>query len=260
MSKRYLGNTFDIHCGAEDLIFPHHENEIAQSEGATGEHFVNYWFHVAFLNMGGEKMSKSLGNFITVREILKQYSAEALRYFILSSHYRSPLEFNETILLESTAGLQRAHNCLENIKLKLNQEITADTDTPMIEKVKVAFEEAMDDDLNSSKAMAVIFDLVTELNQCMTKKKMDDADLVFLKSGAKTLKVLGGVFGLFGGQTNKTDEKTMDGVLQLLITLRQEARVKKDYATGDAIRNQLTELGISLEDSPTGTNWKKIIK
>jgi cysteinyl-tRNA synthetase len=255
-----LGETFDIHCGAEDLIFPHHENEIAQSEGSSGKPFVKYWFHVAFLNMGGEKMSKSLGNFISVRDALKKYSAESIRYFMLSVHYRSPLEYTETSLKENAAGLQRAYNCLENIKLKLGEEITIDSPCPVLKDIQDNFEEAMDDDLNSSKAMAVLFDLISELNQRLTKKQFSPEDLDYLRSGAKTVKLLGGIFGLFKGQVNQNEEDTLDGIINLLIQLRQEARARKDYATGDAIRNRLTELGIALEDSPTGTHWKRLIK
>jgi cysteinyl-tRNA synthetase len=260
MSIRYLGETFDIHCGGEDLVFPHHENEIAQAEGATDKPFAKYWLHVAFLRMNGEKMSKSLGNFITVRDALKLYSAEAIRYFMLSSHYRSPLDFSDESLKEANAALQRAYNCLENIKLKLASESVAEGDVPLLKDYVEKFEAAMDEDFNASQAMAVLFELVGALNQKLAEKKLSADDLVFLQSGEKTLRLFGSIFGLFGGQVAKEDEGTLDGVVKLLIQLRQEARARKDYATGDNIRNQLTALGISLEDSPKGTHWKKILQ
>lgn len=260
MSIRYLGETFDIHCGGEDLVFPHHENEIAQAEGATDKPFAKYWMHVAFLKMGGEKMSKSLGNFVTVREALKLYSAEAIRYFMLSSHYRSPLDFSEESLKEANAALQRAYNCLENIKLKLGSPTGDTEEIPLVTESVAAFDAAMDEDFNTSRAMAVLFELVTALNQKLAEKTLSAEDITYLKSGEKTLRLFGSIFGLFGGQVAKDDENTLDGVVKLLIQLRQEARARKDYATADKVRNELTQLGISLEDSPQGTNWKRILQ
>jgi len=254
MACRYLGETFDIHCGGEDLVFPHHENEIAQSEGATGKPFANYWLHVAFLKMDGEKMSKSLGNFVTVRNALKEYSVDAIRYFMLSSHYRSPLDFSEDSLKEANSALQRVYNCLENLKLQLE---SMSEQAVVLKDYTDRFEEAMDDDFNTSKAMSVVFDLVTNLNQKMTAKKLTDGDKEFLMNGWKTLMVFGGVFGLFQTNTAGDSEAALDGVIQLLIKMRQEARARKDFAASDSIRDQLIALGIALEDGPQGTRWRK---
>lgn len=254
MACRYLGETFDIHCGGEDLVFPHHENEIAQSEGATGKPFANYWLHVAFLKMDGEKMSKSLGNFITVRNALKEYSVDAIRYFMLSSHYRSPLDFSEDSLKEANSALQRVYNCLENLKLQLE---SMSDQAVVLKDYTDRFEEAMDDDFNTSKAMSVVFDLVTNLNQKMTAKKLTDGDKEFLMNGWKTLMVFGGVFGIFQTNTAGDSEAALDGVIQLLIKMRQEARARKDFAASDSIRDQLIALGIALEDGPQGTRWRK---
>ena len=254
MACRYLGETFDIHCGGEDLVFPHHENEIAQSEGATGKPFANYWLHVAFLKMDGEKMSKSLGNFVTVRNALKEYSVDAIRYFMLSSHYRSPLDFSEDSLKEANSALQRVYNCLENLKLQLE---SMSEQAVVLKDYTDRFEEAMDDDFNTSKAMSVVFDLVTNLNQKMTSKKLTDGDKEFLMNGWKTLMVFGGVFGIFQTNTAGDSEAALDGVIQLLIKMRQEARARKDFAASDSIRDQLIALGIALEDGPQGTRWRK---
>lgn len=257
MSIRYLGHTFDIHCGGEDLVFPHHENEIAQSEGATGQPFANYWVHVAFLRMEGSKMSKSLGNFVTVRDALQKYSAEAIRYFMLSAHYRSPLDFSDTSLTESSAALQRVYNCLENVKVKIGSHESKPT---LLEDVKNSFEKAMDDDFNTPRAFAALFELIGELNQRLSKDKLSSEDIHYLSSGAYTIRILGGVLGLFQGNAAVTDNNTLDGIMQLMIKLRHEARHRKDYATSDTIRGELNTLGISLEDSPSGTTWKRILK
>ncbi len=257
MSIRYLGHTFDIHCGGEDLVFPHHENEIAQSEGATGQPFAKYWLHVAFLRMEGEKMSKSLGNFVTVRDALQKYSAETIRYFMLSAHYRSPLDFSDTSLMESSAALQRVYNCLENVKTKIGANETKPT---LLENIKDSFEKAMDNDFNTPRAFASIFELIGELNQRLAKDKLSSEDINYLSFGAYTIRSLGGVLGLFQGNVTGADNNTLDGIMQLMIKLRHDARHRKDYATSDTIRSELNILGISLEDSPSGTTWKRVLK
>jgi cysteinyl-tRNA synthetase len=257
MAIRYLGHTFDIHCGGEDLVFPHHENEIAQSEGATGQPFAKYWLHVAFLRMEGEKMSKSLGNFVTVREALQKYSAESIRYFMLSAHYRSPLDFSDTSLKESSTALQRGYNCLENIKSKVGK---GNNNPTLLDKVKESFENGMDEDFNTPRAFAAIFELIGELNQRLAINKVTQEDIDYLTSGAYTIKTLGAVLGLFQGKDSGMDDNTLDGAMQLIIKLRHHAREHKDYATSDTIRSELNILGISLEDTPNGTVWKKTIK
>ena len=257
MSIRYLGHTFDIHCGGEDLIFPHHENEIAQSEGATGQPFAKYWLHVAFLKTGGEKMSKSLGNFITIREALEKYPAESIRYFMLSAHYRSPLDFSDTSLRESSAALQRVYNCLENIK---SQSGDRKENVELLGNVKESFENAMDEDFNTPRAIAAIFELVGILNERLAKENLTQDHINYLNSGAITIRSLGGILGLFQGQTSGANNEIIDGIMQLIIKLRQDARQRKDYATSDTIRSELNTLDISLEDSPNGTTWKRKLK
>ncbi len=273
MSTCCLGNSFDIHGGGMDLQFPHHENEIAQSEGATGEKFVNLWMHNGFVRVDNEKMSKSLGNFFTVREVLKQYRPEVIRFFILSSHYRSPLNYSDESLNEAQAALTRLYTALRGcLKLeKLLEEYEQTTnDTPdemalefdlspfadplIDENYKARFEQAMDDDFNTPVAIAVLFDLARELN----KAKENEPQKVTLL--ATSLKLLAALLGLLQHNPDaflKGDEDG-DNQIEQQIQARIDAKKAKDWATADKIRNDLKASGIILEDAPDGTtSWRR---
>ncbi|MGY6277315.1 cysteine--tRNA ligase [Methylomonas sp. MgM2] len=244
MSTCCLGNHFDIHGGGMDLQFPHHENEIAQSEGATGEPFVNYWMHNGFVRVNEEKMSKSLGNFFTVREVLKQYRPEIIRFFILSSHYRSPLNYSDEHLDEAATALTRLYTALRGVEM-----VEAEIDKAF----KQRFEQAMDDDFNTPLAISVLFDLARELN------KADDKTVL-----AASLKQLAGILGLLQDDPeNFLKGGTGEGVLaeaeiERLIEARKNAKANKDWAQADNIRDQLKEQGIVLEDVAGGkTIWRR---
>ena len=248
MSTQCLGNHFDIHGGGQDLQFPHHENEIAQSECATGEKFVNTWIHNGFVRIDEEKMSKSLGNFFTVREVLKQFQPEVVRFFILSSHYRSPLNYSQENLGEARAALTRLYTALRDV---------ADFDSAGIDEAKRdQFNEYMNDDFNTPKSIALLHELARDLNKVSDKSSSE------AKALAKTLKVLAGVLGLLqdepksflqSGSTADADAEKIEKLIQA----RADAKVEKDYATADQIRDQLTAMNISLEDTPQGTIWRR---
>ncbi len=250
MSTCCLGNQFDIHGGGMDLQFPHHENEIAQSEGATGEHFVNYWMHNGFVRVNEEKMSKSLGNFFTVREVLKQYRPEVIRFFILTSHYRSPLNYSDEQLDEAQTALTRLYTALRNI----------DSDNAQIEQSYIErFKEAMDDDFNTPIAVSVLFDLAREIN-----KSKDSAEKQ--QQLAATLKHLASVLGILQDDPesflrgNVGTSGLNEDEIEQLIQQRLEAKQNKNWAQADQIRDQLKEQGIILEDAPGGkTTWRREI-
>ncbi|WP_022948878.1 cysteine--tRNA ligase [Methylohalobius crimeensis] len=250
MSTTCLGSHFDIHGGGADLQFPHHENEIAQSEGATGEHFVNYWLHTGFVRVDREKMSKSLGNFFTIREVLKQYSGEVIRFFILSSHYRSPLDYSEDSLQQARAGLIRLYTSLRGLP-------EAEAEGEDCEEYRRRFSEAMDDDFNTAGALAVLFDLAKEINRLKTSEYSKASRL------AATCKQLGGVLGILQQEAEtflkggETPTELADAEIDALIEQRNQARKTKDWATADQIRDQLKEQGIVLEDTPGGTIWRR---
>ncbi len=249
MSTRALGDTFDIHGGGADLTFPHHENEIAQSEGATGHPFVRYWMHNGFVRIDDEKMSKSLGNFFTVREILARYCPEDVRYFILSSHYRSPLNYGDEQLDNARAALSRFYTALRG----LPQADLADD-----EPFEARFHAAMEDDFNTPEALAVLFELAREINRTRAEDMPRAAALAAL------LRHLGGVLGLLqddpeaflrsaGGQATEI----ADTEIERLIARRAQAKRDKHWADADAIREQLKQAGIVLEDSASGTTWRR---
>lgn len=244
MSTCCLGNSFDIHGGGMDLQFPHHENEIAQSEGATGEKFVNLWMHNGFVRVDNEKMSKSLGNFFTVREVLKQYRPEIIRFFILSSHYRSPLNYSDESLNEANAALTRLYMALRDVEI---------VDTAIDADYKARFEQAMDDDFNTPVALAVLFDLARDLNKAKTNEPEKVASL------AASLKQLANLLGLLQDAPDvflKGD--TNDDDITQQIQARIDAKKAKDWATADKIRNDLKANGIILEDAPDGTtSWRR---
>ena len=259
MSTCCLGNHFDIHGGGMDLQFPHHENEIAQSEGSTGEKFVNLWMHNGFVRVNEEKMSKSLGNFFTVREILARYRPEAVRFFILNSHYRSPLNYCDENLDEAHAALTRLYTALRGLDIPLPQgEREANPPSPLGgEDYQSRFEEAMQDDFNTPQAISVLFDLAREINR---QKSADEKAALEM---ATLLKALGAVLGLL--EENPEDYlrgSTEDGLsaeaIETLIQQRLEARDAKNWAESDRIRDELKSNGVILEDSKQGTRWRKV--
>lgn len=255
MSKKYLGEQIDIHAGGEDLVFPHHENEIAQSEAANGKEFAKYWMHNAFLNIDNKKMSKSLGNFRTVREISEQYDLQVLRFFMLSAHYRSPLNFSADLMEASKNGLERIVNAAENLKYKRkNAKTEAMTEEEksayaQTEEFVKEFEDAMDDDFNSADAVAAVFDLVKYLNTNTSEESSGE----YLDALLKRLVTLTDVLGLI---VDKKEEMLAEDI-EKMIEERQAARKAKDFAKADAIRDELLSRGIILEDTREGVKWKK---
>ena len=254
-SRKYLGEQIDIHAGGEDLIFPHHENEIAQSEAANGKEFARYWMHNAFLNIDNRKMSKSLGNFRTVREISEQYDLQVLRFFMLSAHYRSPLNFSAELMEASKNGLERILNATDNLKHLIasvaaeemsaeEKEAFSKTDAYVEE-----FEKAMDDDFNTADAIAAIFELVKYANTTATAESSKE----YLRGLLDRIVKLGDVLGLILDKK----EELLDADIEKLIEERQAARKAKDFARADAIRDELLEKGIILKDTREGVQWKK---
>jgi len=245
MSTCCLGNHFDIHGGGMDLQFPHHENEIAQSEGATGEKFVNLWMHNGFVRVNEEKMSKSLGNFFTVREVLKQYQPEIIRFFILSSHYRSPLNYSDEQLNEAGAALTRLYNALRGIPT-----VATEPDAGYLAR----FGQAMDDDFNTPVALSVLFDLARELN--IAKSESDTQKTAAL---AATIKLLGGLLGILQQDADAfLQGDSEDTGVQEQIDARIAAKKAKNWALADQIRDQLKSQGVILEDAPDGTtSWRR---
>ena len=243
MSLRYLGTQIDIHGGGHDLIFPHHENEIAQSESYTDEKpFVKYWLHNGLLRLGEEKMSKSVGNIVSIKEILSKYSADALRLFVLSSHYRSPLTFSMEALDGAEKGAERLRSALRS------DGESCSANTADIAGFRVRFMAAMDDDFNTPQAVATLFDLTRDLN----RQRDEGGDTTQHRT---MLKELGGVLGIsFRGREG--DMGGAEGFIQLLLDTRKELRIAKQYALADSIRYRLEELGIILEDGTSGTTWK----
>lgn len=252
MSKKYLGDTIDIHAGGQDLQFPHHENEIAQSEAHSGKEFAHYWMHNGYINIDGTKMSKSLGNFKTVRDLLKAYDGEVLRFLILSGHYRGPIDFGEDILIQSQNGLARMRNAKNNLKHLIasgNGQMTEEEKATLesFDKYRQEFIEAMDDDLNTADAISAVFELITAINTVVK----DGASKDFAKGCLDLLMELTTVLGLL--QQDTEEEVTeVEPEIQALIDERQAARKAKDFAKADQIRDKLKEMGITLKDTPQG--------
>ena len=255
MSKKYLGEQIDIHAGGEDLVFPHHENEIAQSEAANGKEFARYWMHNAFLNIDNKKMSKSLGNFRTVREISEQYDLQVLRFFMLSAHYRSPLNFSADLMEASKNGLERIINAVDNLKhlMGVAAEVPmTDTEAEVFAKTEEFvknYEAAMEDDFNTADAIAAIFDLVKYTNTNVSAENSKEC----LQKYFDLIVKLSDVLGLI---VNK-EEELLDEEIEKLIEERQAARKAKDFARADAIRDELLSKGIILKDTREGVQWKK---
>lgn len=254
MNKRYLGNTIDIHCGGQDLIFPHHENEIAQSEAANGCMFSKYWMHNGYINVDNVKMSKSLGNFKTVREIADVYGYEVIRYFLISSHYRSPINYNLEIIEQCKSALERLYNCRESLDFAIKNAKTDIADNEeiltLIDSRKEQFIKSMDDDLNTADGIAAVFDLVSDINTKIINK---DVSKNVCQKAADMFDELTGVLGLV--YNRKSNDINDD--IEKLIEERQQARANKDWATADRIRDELKAQGITLKDTPQGVTWIK---
>lgn len=250
MSKKYIGDVIDIHAGGEDLIFPHHENEIAQSEAANGTEFARYWMHNGFLKINNEKMSKSLGNFFTVREIAEKYHLQVIRFFMLSAHYRSPLNFSAELVEASKNGLERILTAVDRLKSinGTDGEVDKSVADEMDAFVK-KYEDAMDDDLNTADAISVIFELVKYANVNVTEKSSKATVELVLNTIEKLCDILGII-------TEKKEE-ILDSDIEALIEERQAARKAKNFARADEIRDQLSSMGIILEDTREGVKWKR---
>ena len=255
MSKKYLGEQIDIHAGGEDLIFPHHENEIAQSEAANGKTFANYWMHNGFLNIDNKKMSKSLGNFFTVREIGEKYDLQVLRFFMLSAHYRSPINFSAELMEASKNGLDRIITSAERLK-ELQGKVSGDTLTEAeqenkktVDELVAKFEAAMDDDFNTADAVSAIFELVKLANS--TANEENSKAYVELLAG--TIAKLSDVLGII----TERKAEVLDSEVEEMIAARQQARKEKNFALADEIRQKLLDMGIVLEDTREGVKWKR---
>ncbi|MEQ1298637.1 cysteine--tRNA ligase [Acinetobacter soli] len=256
MSTCCLGNHFDIHGGGSDLTFPHHENEIAQSEASTGEQYVNYWMHVGFINVDGEKMSKSLGNFFTIRDVMDKFHPEVIRYFIVSSHYRSPVNFSDTALKEAKTALSRFYHAFKAYEQVFGQTKTSHLEQTYVER----FNTAMRDDFNTPEAMAVLFELIRELNRAVKEEQSDLATTLY-----STLRALTDILGLVQHHVDDFLKSTIghedsglsDSEIETLIQQRADAKKAKDFAGADAIRKSLLDSGIVLEDTRQGTVWRR---
>lgn len=259
MSRKYLGDQFDIHGGGQDLIFPHHENEVAQTECVTGKNMANYWLHNGFITINSEKMSKSLGNFFLLRDILEKFDPQTVRFYLLSVQYRSPLDFDDEKLQVAQKGLERLKNCYLAAKnaLPTAGADNAEAGESMLTAVRAledAYQDAMNDDFNTALASAALFDISREIN---TYLKQDVLHAPSLQAAFTIFEALLQVMGLdFNPQTGE-DDGLADQLMALLIDLRKQARADKNYAMADQIRNQLNEIGIILEDGKQGTTWKR---
>lgn len=265
MSTEYLGETFDIHGGGKDLIFPHHENEIAQSEAAFGKTFVRYWIHNGFVNINQEKMSKSLGNFIVLKEIIKHYHPEALRLFLLSKHYRSPVDFTDNAMNEAVAGLDKVYALLERIEKQFGP--VSGKDKPRDPTVFWGqFCLAMDDDFNTALGIATLFEVVRSMNRLLDENKNSFSQEDKLHSGRADILKMGAILGILNEspedyfakkRTTGLEKKSIDSeMIDKMINERTEARKTKNWARADQIRKQLSEMNIIIEDRPEGTVWK----
>lgn len=255
MSKKYIGDIIDIHAGGEDLIFPHHENEIAQSEAANGKEFARYWMHNGFLKINNEKMSKSLGNFFTVREIAEQYPLQVIRFFMLSAHYRSPLNFSAELVEASKNGLERILTAVKRLDALSDEAKAANLTEPQKEQEQALqvymdrFEAAMDDDLNTADAISVLFELIKYCNIHMDEQSPKG----LLAQAAAAVKQICEILGI----ETETEQELLDSDIEALINERQEARKNKNFARADEIRNMLADMGILLEDTREGVKWKR---
>ncbi|MBF8983458.1 cysteine--tRNA ligase [Lutibacter sp. B2] len=252
MANKYLGETIDIHGGGQDLIFPHHENEIAQSEACTGKAFSNYWMHNGYITINNEKMSKSKGNFFTVRDILKEFDGEVIRFFLLSAQYRNPVNFSRELIHQAENGLERLYNAKNNLKHLLDNvkdlEMTEEESERFVgfEKYRDKFMNAMDDDLNTADAIAAIFELVKDMNSTIDA----DSSKEMINKSMKLFMELVEVLGIVSKK-----EESLDEEIEKLVQQRQDARKNRDFALSDKIRDDLKDRGIILEDTPQGVKW-----
>lgn len=255
MAKKYLGDTIDIHAGGEDLIFPHHENEVAQSEAANGAPFAKYWMHNGFINVDNKKMSKSLGNFFTLRDIVKEFPYEVIRFFILNGQYRSPINFSRELIQAAQNGLDRIKNCMSNIRFnvenaKINDMIEQEKDLlEELSKFKVDFETAMEDDFNTADAVTAIYELVKFANIHVNENTSKE----FSKLVQEELEKLTDILGLL--QQEETNQQIDTTKIEQLIEQRQNAKKNKDFALADKIREDLKDMGVVLEDTRQGVRW-----
>lgn len=254
MIHKHLGETIDIHCGGQDLVFPHHENEIAQSECCTGKPYVNYWLHNGHINVDNKKMSKSLGNFFTVREVAQKYGYEPIKYMMVSAHYRSPLNYSTAIIEQCRSALERLHNCRDHLDFSIKNGLDAATEgedafRAQVDARRAQFIEAMDDDLNTADGVAALFELARDINIFASQPRSKEA----LTYAAQLFDQLTGVLGLL--YDRKTDD--LDSEIEELIAQRQQARKEKNFALADKIRDDLKARGITLLDTPQGVKWKK---
>lgn len=266
MSIHYLGATFDFHGGGSDLIFPHHENEIAQSEGATGQKFVKYWLHNGFITINSEKMSKSLNNFFLVKDVLEKYSGDALRYFLLSTHYRSPLDFSDERLEEAEKNMSKLKDVIARIKEMEKEDGKVETNESVSLKKAAArtieeFRQAMNDDFNTGLATGVLFDFVKDINiyyNAVNSGVAIDKETVI--EAKETFKTILDILGILENEWNIQESyagSDYDSLMEMILSVRETARKEKQYKLADEIRDKLAELGITVEDSATGARWKK---
>ena len=254
MARRYLGETIDIHCGGQDLIFPHHENEIAQSECCNGVPFARYWMHNGHINVDNKKMSKSLGNFFTVRDVAKKYGYEPIRFFLISSSYRSPINYNAAVIEQGIAALDRLYTCRDNLTFALNgaPEKAGKDENAAMEAFRARrqqFIDAMEDDLNTADAIAALFELVRDINVAVA----DAPSRGLCEQALSLLNELCGVLGLLYDRK----QEMLDADVEAMIAARAEARKQKNWAESDRIRDELKEMGIVLEDTPQGVKWHR---
>ncbi len=266
MSQKFLGDTFDIHGGGKDLIFPHHENEIAQSEGASGKPLAHYWVHNGFVNIDQEKMSKSLGNFLTIRELLEDCHPEILRFFVVANHYRSPIDFSQENVAVAAAGLERLYQSLDRLDEETAGLVAAES-CSLDDRIKAwrqDFIDAMDDDFNSAAAVAVLFEVSKEINRWLDEEKAADIPQVAVRV-AGFLREIGGPLGLLQEKprdflqrtTGKVGEQLEAAEIESLIAARSAARKERNWAEADRVRDLLDEKGIVLKDSADGTKWQR---
>ncbi len=255
MVNKFLGASIDIHSGGKDLIFPHHENEIAQSECANGCSFANYWMHNGYININNQKMSKSLGNFFTIRDITEKYKPEVVRFFMLSAHYRSPVNFSDELMQQAQSAMERVYTCIENLNFLLGAAVERELNdaekelSSALEKAKKRFCDAMDDDLNTADSISAIFDIVSVANKNLSQEG-DNAKSV-IEATLSMIHEIGDVLGLF----EKKEELLVDSEIEELIEKRNEARKNKDWAEADRIRDELKARNIILKDTPMGVKW-----
>lgn len=267
MSMKYLGESFDIHVGGSDLIFPHHENEIAQSEACTGKPFARYWLHNGTVNLKGEKMSKSVGNFFTTRELLERFKPEEIRYYLLTKHYRTPIDFSLEELKKARVSLKRLINTAKNMEEILDRDLAQEqgfSHEDFVDRLKESrqeFEEAMDDDFNSARAIGVLHELAKEINSLINNPafELNKTSQFLVREGYNLFHKLAGILGLElkPGDREEGDLKMLDDLINFILEIREEARQKKNWELADRIRDTLQEMGLVIKDTPHGVVWER---